>query len=84
MRCQRSVVVRRVKAMYVMLFQELEEKLESREIEYRKCERLYAQREEQHLRTIKVLAAVTCHVTTLSNQLCFKYFLSFYCDAIPL
>ena len=33
---------------------EIEERLEGREIEYKKCERIYAQREEQHLSTIQV------------------------------
>ena len=52
--------------------QELEEKLESREIDYKKCERLHAQREQQHLRTIQVRDVTRQCVT---NALCFMLFI---------
>ena len=40
------------------MLQELEDSLENRELEYKKCEKLYSQREEQHMLRIEVVGVV--------------------------
>ena len=58
-----------------VLVQDLEERLEIRELEWRKREQILAQRQEQHEQTIKVCTAIltssrTCHTFSIGATLC--------------
>jgi hypothetical protein len=41
-------------SIYLYVIQTLRDQMENRELEYKKCENIYAQREEQHLDRIEV------------------------------